>query len=67
MSIVGHQNRRDALHLDSAYKSKCVALITRDRDILDKRAGVQQLLGFRIFNPDSDAAELARLITGGAR
>jgi hypothetical protein len=34
--IIGRENRRDALHVDSAYKSGCRAFVTQDRDILDR-------------------------------
>lgn len=62
LSIIGHQNRRDALHLDSAYKSQCAGLITRDSDILNHREPLQKLLGLRIFHPDHNAIELHRFI-----
>lgn len=52
MDIVGRNNRRDALHLDSAYKSKCDGMITCDSDILSKRTELQVLLGLRIYGPD---------------
>ena len=63
VSIVGLQNGRDALHLDSAYRSQCVALITRDcRDIVKNRVALERLLGLRIFHPDRDAAQLDSFI-----
>lgn len=33
LRCVGGNNWRDALHLDSAYKSKCRAFLTRDKGI----------------------------------
>jgi hypothetical protein len=50
--IIGPANRRDALHLDSAFKTGCAAMVTADRDILDHRDKLEALLGFRIFRPD---------------
>jgi hypothetical protein len=53
-AIIGPENRRDALHANSAYLSGCVALVTRDHDILDHRPELEGLLGLRFFHPDSD-------------
>ena len=64
-SIVGASNRRDALHVDSAYKSGCAAFITRDKDdILSRRDQLEALLPIRFFHPDDDAAALRRFIEG---
>lgn len=53
--VVGRSNRRDVLHIDSAYRSGCVCFFTRDRgDILAKRAELESLLGVRFFHPDDD-------------
>ena len=60
--IVGHQHRRDCLHLDSAYKSGCAAFVTRDSDILKHRRDLEDLLGFPIMNPDEDYARLLQLL-----
>ena len=65
--LIGRENRRDALHLDSAYKSCCAAFITTDRDILDHRSKLETELGFRIFNPDDDADALLEFLTGNDR
>lgn len=46
LAIVGHENRRDALHVDSAFKSRCVIFITTDSHILQHKAQLQALLGF---------------------
>lgn len=54
LDILGHTNRRDALHLDSAYKHGCRAFVTRDKGILDHRDALQELLELRLFHPDSD-------------
>lgn len=53
--IVGRGNRRDVLHIDSAYKRRCACFFTRDRsDILGNRAELEALLGLRFFHPDDD-------------
>ena len=54
LSIVGPLNRRDALHVDSAYKSGCAAMLSRDRHIVGKAARLHALLGLRVFHPDVD-------------
>jgi hypothetical protein len=64
--IVGPQHRRDALHIDSAYKSGCVALVTRDTDILNHRDELHDLLRLRIINPDTDHAALVTLLEEAA-
>jgi len=66
LEIIGPQNRRDALHVDSAYKSKCRALVTRDSDILKHRSRLETLLGLRVLNPDADHDELVELLGGEA-
>lgn len=62
MRIIGHGNRRDALHLDSAYKSGCAAIVTADNDILDHKSDLEGLLGLRIFHPQHDNDVLHRFI-----
>lgn len=54
VTIVGPQNRRDALHIDSAFKSRCVAFVTKDRDILDHAMQLEALLGIRFFDSSED-------------
>jgi predicted nucleic acid-binding protein len=56
--IIGAANRRDALHVDSAFKTGCAAIVTVDRDILDHKDELETLLGLRIFHPDNDKDEL---------
>lgn len=54
-SIIGNnpQERRDGLHLDSAYKNKVDIFLTADKDNIWKyRHILEPLLGFRIYNPD---------------
>jgi hypothetical protein len=53
-AILGSANRRDALHVDSAYKSRCNCFITRDRGILIRAEELEALLGLRFFHPDED-------------
>jgi hypothetical protein len=67
LSILGASNRRDALHVDSAFKDGCRAFITRDTDILAHRARLEALPGLRFFNPDSEAAALRAVIEKGCR
>lgn len=64
--IIGPQNRRDVLHVDSAYKTKCHALVTRDSDILKHRARLEILLGLRIINPDTDNDALQAMLDSQA-
>jgi hypothetical protein len=55
LDIVGQRNRRDALHIDSAYKTGCKAFFSRDRKNIIRNAGrLHQLLGIRFFHPDTD-------------
>ena len=65
LEIVGPQNRRDALHVDSAYKSECRAIVTRDSDILKNREHLETLLGLRVINPDTDHDTLLKLLDDG--
>lgn len=53
--LVGTENRRDALHIDSAFKSGCAAFVTADNDVLSKQAELQAMLGVRFFHPDEAA------------
>lgn len=64
--IVGSANRRDALHVDSAYKSGCSAIVTVDNDILAHKAEIETLLGLRVFHPIIDGEELHCFIEAGA-
>lgn len=54
IKIIGLNNRRDALHVDSAYKSECRVFVTRDSDILKHSERLEQLLHIRVINPDRD-------------
>jgi hypothetical protein len=62
LSILGRENRRDALHVDSALKSGCLVFITQDSDILKHKAQLQDLLGIRFFHPDVDLGDLEVVI-----
>lgn len=66
LEIIGPQNRRDVLHVDSAYKSKCKALITRDTDILKHRTKLREFLGILIINPDTDHETLLAFLEARA-
>lgn len=49
--IVGKSNRKDVLHLDSAYKTGCQYFLTPDKkDIVSKRRELEPLLGLKIFH-----------------
>lgn len=61
LSTLGKANRRDALHVDSAFKQECVAFVTRDSDILNRRTQLERLLGIRFFDP-SEHRELEQFI-----
>src|SRR4029077_20960084 len=62
MEIIGPSHRRDALHVDSAYKSQCRAFVTRDTDILKHSEELERLLGVRVINPDTDHQTLLKLL-----
>jgi hypothetical protein len=63
-SILGAQHRRDALHVDSAFKSSCAAFVTRDSDILKHRPRLENLLGIKFFHPSEDHHALCTLLKG---
>jgi len=65
LSIIGPGNRRDALHVDSAFKSGCSVFITQDHHILDHRAQLEALLGIKFFHPVVGLSDLKGLIAGG--
>ncbi len=64
LSIFGREHRRDALHVDSAFKSGCSAFITQDSDILKHKARLEGLLGIRFFHPDAELSGLEQFIAG---
>ncbi len=64
LSILGPEHRRDALHVDSAFKSGCSAFITQDSDILKRKARLESLLGIRFFHPDAELSHLEQFIAG---
>ncbi len=54
-AIIGSDNRRDVLHVDSAYKDGCDCFFTTDKgDILSKKDALEELTGIRFFHPDDD-------------
>ncbi|HEX4003408.1 MAG TPA: hypothetical protein VHX36_12230 [Candidatus Acidoferrales bacterium] len=63
VAIVGCEHRRDALHIDSAFKSQCAVFITTDSDILKHRERLSGLLGISFFNPRIELSDLELLIT----
>lgn len=54
LDVIGRQNRRDALHVDSAYKTGCACLVSADRDILNVRERLFDLLALKVFSPEED-------------
>lgn len=61
--IVGDSNRRDALHIDSAFKSGCSAFITPDRrHILNLAVRLEALLGIKFFHPIDGLKDFERFI-----
>jgi hypothetical protein len=50
LALIGKENHRDALHVDSAFKSGCRAFITQDSHILDNAKELEKLLGIRFFH-----------------
>jgi hypothetical protein len=64
LRIIGTANRRDALHVDSAYKSGCACFVTEDRDILSKSELLGALLGLRFFHPRQHGSELQQFLGG---
>ena len=62
-AIIGPENRRDILHVHSAVKSGCDALVTRDTDITDHKAELEALLvPMRVFHADKDRDALLAFI-----
>ena len=55
VSIVGRAHWKDALHVDSAFKTGCICFVTEDTDILNVRDKLQQLLGIPIFKSTDEA------------
>jgi hypothetical protein len=67
LEILGSQNRRDALHVDTAVKNGCAAFVTRDNGILAQKARLETALGIRFFHPDTDRHELEQFVSGDSR
>ncbi len=63
LAILGREHRRDALHVDSVFKSRCPIFITRDSDILKHKAQLLDLLGIRFFDPGVELSDLQLLFT----
>lgn len=62
IEIVGAGNRRNALHIDSAFKTGCRIFVTRDEGILSCRQDLEALLPIRFFHPDRDSNTLLEVI-----
>jgi hypothetical protein len=59
MNIIGKSNRRDVLHIDSAYKTGCQIFLTSDKgDIISKRTEIESLCSIKIFHSPSEIEEL---------
>ncbi|MBU4269598.1 hypothetical protein L6269_03845 [Candidatus Dependentiae bacterium] len=57
-NIIGKNNRRDALHLDSAYKTNCSIFLTSDKkDIYSNKKILEPLLKIKIFHINQDINE----------
>lgn len=54
MQLMGEKNRRDCLHVDSAFKSGADCLLTKDSDILGHSEELEKLLGLKFFHAVSD-------------
>lgn len=65
LSILGGTNRRDALHVDSAFKQGCVAFVTWDRDILDRKTELEGVVRMRFFRPDEHRSLAQFLVESG--
>lgn len=61
LAILGAENRQDALHVDSAFKSRCAAFITTDSDILKHKDQLFGLLGISFFDPSVELRDLEEL------
>ncbi len=58
LAIIGATNRKDALHVDTAHKADCDAMVTVDDDILSKRDQLKGVTGLDIFHPIRDEKAL---------
>ncbi len=62
--VIGSSNRRDALHVDSAFKQGCVAFITPDKEhILEHKTELESMLGVRFFH-FSEWSNLEQFVAG---
>jgi hypothetical protein len=68
LSILGSDNPRDALHVDSAFKSGCAAFVTPDKHhILENRTHLESLLGIKFFHPIDDISDLEHFVADAPR
>lgn len=55
LEIVGHANRRDAQHLDSAQMTGCKVFLTSDKDdIWSNRESISLLTGLTVFHVQAE-------------
>ncbi|MCL5406004.1 MAG: hypothetical protein M1398_04675 [Deltaproteobacteria bacterium] len=60
--IIGRP-RRDALHIDSAFKAGCRAFLTRDKkDILTKARELEELLDIKFLHTDEQWGDFLALL-----
>lgn len=63
LTLIGAGNLVDAMHIDSAYKSGCNALITSDMDdIASKRESIERLTGLKVFHTHRHWEEFLKYI-----
>jgi hypothetical protein len=68
LSILGSDNRRDALHVDSAFKTGCAAFVTPDKHhILENRTRLESLLGIKFFYSIDDISDLEHFVADALR
>jgi len=61
-AIIGGSNKNDILHVDSAYKSQCLCMVTRDNDILSKSEELERITQIKFFHPDQDIENIKTLL-----
>lgn len=62
--IIGPDNRRDILHLDSAHKMGADIFLTSDKDdILSKRNQLEQIICYKIYHTPTERAEVLDAIS----
>ena len=65
LNILGKSNRRDALHLDSAYKHGVQLFLTSDKkDIWRNRKELERICNFNIFCSSDEMQDIIAFIEG---